>query len=361
MNYLSDNKLSSRASRFSIGFLALLICVGSASMGADTTPATPQTEADALWNAIMAKEFYTRFPNDPRADKAKDWEYEFMESAVVKNPNTMEDAFLPVAEAYLRNPKLTTEKRCDIRRSMLDLPSRKVGIILYREELHCVEGWEVENQLAERGARSLIAEFPGQEMPYEWLITVAWNYAKSDERRGITLLKEILTFQKAPASVRKKIREMIADMETTLELKETMKKGLGKPMTLQFTAIDGKEVDLAKLKGKVVLVDFWATWCGPCVKEMPKVKMIYEKYHVKGLEIIGISLDRDLKHLKEFVESQKIAWPQYFAAGGTDNAILKRYPAPSIPQLWLVDKNGNIQDLNGREDLEKKVESMLSK
>src|SRR5438067_10175070 len=67
----------------------------------------------------------------------------------------------------------------------------------------------------------------------------------------------------------------------------------GKPVDIKFTAVDGREVDLAKLKGKVVLIDFWATWCGPCMGEVPHVVEAYQKLHGKGFEIVGISFDKD--------------------------------------------------------------------
>src|SRR6266498_3501706 len=68
---------------------------------------------------------------------------------------------------------------------------------------------------------------------------------------------------------------------------------VGKPLALKFTAVDGRPVDLETLRSKVVLIDFWATWCGPCVQEVPHVKAVYDKLHPKGFEIIGISFDQN--------------------------------------------------------------------
>src|SRR5471030_1254825 len=68
---------------------------------------------------------------------------------------------------------------------------------------------------------------------------------------------------------------------------------LDKPLDLKFTAVDGKKVDLADMRGKVVLIDFWATWCPPCRAEVPDVVATYKKYHDQGFEVVGISLDQD--------------------------------------------------------------------
>jgi thiol-disulfide isomerase/thioredoxin len=133
-----------------------------------------------------------------------------------------------------------------------------------------------------------------------------------------------------------------------------------KPLDLKFTAVDGREVDLAKMRGKVVLIDFWAVWCGPCVAELPNVLKAYEKLHPKGFEIIGISLDQDKAKLEGFVKDKGMAWPQYFDGKGWKNDISSKYGISSIPAMWLVDKKGMVVSTNARANLEALVEKHLA-
>ncbi|MBJ7258228.1 MAG: TlpA family protein disulfide reductase [Chthoniobacterales bacterium] len=134
----------------------------------------------------------------------------------------------------------------------------------------------------------------------------------------------------------------------------------GKPLELSFTAVDGKKVDLADLRGKVVLVDFWATWCPPCVEEVPQLVETYEKFKDRGFEVVGISLDRDKGALEKFTAENKMTWPQFFDGKGWDNELAKRFNIQSVPTMWLLDREGKLVDAGPRNRLQEAIESALA-
>lgn len=123
---------------------------------------------------------------------------------------------------------------------------------------------------------------------------------------------------------------------------------------------DGKEIALSSLKGKLVLIDFWASWCGPCRKEMPNVVKIYSKFKNKGFEIYGVSLDQDKEKWMEAITKDGINWPQVSDLKYWDNVAAKIYNVQGIPYTVLIDKDGKIiaKNLRGQE-LEKKIAEVL--
>lgn len=126
----------------------------------------------------------------------------------------------------------------------------------------------------------------------------------------------------------------------------------------------GDPFTLERYKGKVVLIDFWATWCGPCIDELPNVIAAYDKYHAAGFEILGISLDKegDGAKLAAFTKERKMPWPQFFDGKFWDNQLVKQYGITAIPATFLLDGEGKILGKNLRgAALEKAVSEALKK
>ena len=107
--------------------------------------------------------------------------------------------------------------------------------------------------------------------------------------------------------------------------------------------LDGNDLSLEKYRGNVILLDFWAVWCGPCIAEMPNVKQVYEKYKDDNFQIIGISLDRSRDTLVGYLEKEGITWPQFFDKNGWQNRVAQMYGINAIPHMYLIDGDGVIR------------------
>ena len=135
---------------------------------------------------------------------------------------------------------------------------------------------------------------------------------------------------------------------------------IGQPLDIKFTAMDGRKVDLANMRGKVVLVNFWATTCASCMAELPELKSIYQQYRNRGFEIVGVSLVDETKLVEKVIKAREIRWPNSVNEGGWNNGFAGKCGVFAIPNGWLVDKKGILREVAVRERLKEKVELLLT-
>jgi len=202
-------------------------------------------------------------------------------------------------------------------------------------------------ELAAR-AEAARREFAGEPM------ADAFDLITAELLKSIDAEAATAALQRAASSAIPPIAEQA---RTRLRLQEVFTK----PFELKFTAVDGREVDFAKLRGHVVLLDFWATWCPPCVAEMPKLVEFYKTYQPKGLEMVGISLDESKAALTAFVEKNGLGWPQYFDGRGWGNQLSSQWGITAVPTKWLIDQTGHVRPLKPDDDLETEVKTLLAR
>jgi len=205
-----------------------------------------------------------------------------------------------------------------------------------------------------KGFDAILAAHKGEKTDAvaEVLFTKAMLHVQvlRDAETGAQLLAQLKAeFPNAKQS--KQVDAMLAELAPHREMQKAqalLKPGLAFP-DFNVTDLAGSPLSVAKFKGKVVLVDFWATWCGPCIQELPNVLAAYEKYRPKGFEIIGVSLDDKEATFKSFIKNSKIPWPQYFDGKGWQNQLVGKYGITGIPATFLIDKTGKIvaRDLRG--------------
>jgi thiol-disulfide isomerase/thioredoxin len=208
----------------------------------------------------------------------------------------------------------------------------------------------------------LAAKYPDEPL----MGSLASGYIKSMERAGATREEtqaQWAAFAAYPGTALAKAAPAGArEAAARQQLGERAKR----PIELAFTAVDGRKVDLRELRGKVVLVEFWATWCAPCKEEIPNIKKLYAAYHAKGFEVVGITLEnarladadtpveREQKLAKarqvlvDFTAKQEMPWPQYFDGKYRQNTIAVDYLVNAIPAMFLIGKDGRIITTHAR-------------
>jgi thiol-disulfide isomerase/thioredoxin len=193
------------------------------------------------------------------------------------------------------------------------------------------------------------------------------NKGPEAARLGATLQLRILSNEDVPDSAARleklakhSDREIAEAAAELLEREKFMAQLEKEPLDLKIPVTGGPDIEFSKLRGKVVLLDFWASWCGPCMQAAPDLVRLKNEFGPKGLEIIGISLDEDRAEMKKAIESAKLDWPHHFDGKGWQNKIAQKFGVESIPSVWLFDKSGKLhaEGLHG-EQLEAAIKKLL--
>lgn len=148
---------------------------------------------------------------------------------------------------------------------------------------------------------------------------------------------------------------LIASLSSTAQIKM----GAAVP-EIALPDVNGNIVTLSSFKGKVVLIDFWASWCGPCRQSNPSIVRLYKKYKDSGFEVFGVSIDSKKAAWIKAIKQDKIKFTQVIDNGGWNNGVAEKYGVSQIPTNFLLDKNGNLfaVDAEGKE-LDKLVNELL--
>lgn len=196
-----------------------------------------------------------------------------------------------------------------------------------------------------------------------------------DDDRNATLLMMTTYYQTDSKLLEQTYRTIATDYADTREGGQAKAKvyhydQVGKPFELSFEeATSGEPIDMSMLRGKVVVIDFWATWCGPCIAEMPHMKKLYAAYKDKGVEFVGISLDAPrneddpskdgLVKLRDWVAANDVTWPQYYQGNGWQSEFSSGWKIRSIPAIFVVDQEGRLHSPNARGKLDEMIPEML--
>ncbi|MDE3100491.1 MAG: TlpA family protein disulfide reductase [Verrucomicrobiota bacterium] len=287
--------------------------------------------AESAALADRAADFYKKFPADTNAASARILEIQALQASVHLGDTNRLGELMSREELLIHNANEPREVRYEV---AVDLAGRRM-------KMQAAAGANVTAAL-EKAGRALLKEFPDGPSGYELLSDAAEesDLAKMRELGGL------MASSGGPAGLTDIGRGLLRRVAV-----------VGKRLPIHFMASNGSSVNLTTLSNQVVLVDFWATWCPHCVQAAPEIKKLYDEYHGRGFQVIGINFDDDTNQALRFIRERDLPWPEYL--GGQTNEYGADYGVDLLPEGWLVDRRGIVQDIHATVNMKAKVEKLL--
>ncbi len=270
---------------------------------------------EALQVKLACRDFYARFPHSPRYAELRHWEsIQLLLSSDVMMAQIR-------ASQDLNQIDAAQDKNLD-ENDRIWFALRNASDRAYRE--------------------SLITGVPRAQVEWEYVARIASRNRTSQLARDALLRVSLALPNAKVIDALRSTYPNDSEVAACIGVLESV----GKPCGFEFTAMDGRPVSSTDYRGKVVLLEFWAKGCPPCIQSIPDLKKILTQYGSQRFAIVGINLDEDRADAEDIIKHHELTWPQYFDGKGWKNSMAKRFLVSSIPHGIMIDRQGNLRSLD---------------